>query len=94
MIVPALVGWARDPDNRAFYAVFGAVWLAVIAAAALGNYPTPLVGYSGSAILGYLLSAIGLPPRTAARPLDFEVPAPPEAADRPRALREGLFPAG
>jgi cell division protein FtsW (lipid II flippase) len=29
----------------------------VIAAAAIGNYPTPLVGYGGSAILGYLLSA-------------------------------------
>jgi hypothetical protein len=94
MIVPAIVGWARDPHNRPFYAVFAAVWLAVIAAAALGNYPTPLVGYSGSAILGYLLSAIGLPPRRAARPLDLQDPGRPEAADRPRALREGLFPAG
>lgn len=63
MLVPAIVGYARDPDNRAVYATFGAVWFAVILAAALGNYPTPLVGYGGSAILGYLISLAGLPPR-------------------------------
>ncbi len=65
MLAPAIAGLARDPGHRAAYAVFGAVWLAVIAAAALGNYPTPLVGYGGSAILGYLVSAMGLPPRAA-----------------------------
>lgn len=63
LLAPALVGLARDPGHRPFHAVFGAVWLAVIAAAALGNYPTPLVGYGGSAILGYLISLIGLPAR-------------------------------
>jgi len=67
MLVPAIAGYVRDPDHRPAYAVFGAVWLAVILAAALGNYPTPLVGYSGSAILGYLISLLGLPPRPAAR---------------------------
>ncbi len=41
----------RDP------AVFGATWLAVIAFAIVGNYPTPLVGYGSSAIVGYCLSA-------------------------------------
>jgi hypothetical protein len=61
LLVPAIVGLVRDPEHRAAYAMFGAVWLAVILAAALGNYPTPLVGYSGSAVLGYLLSVIGLP---------------------------------
>lgn len=64
MLVPALIGVARDQDRRAVYATFGAVWLAVILAAALGNYPTPLVGYGGSAILGYLISLVALPPRT------------------------------
>ena len=63
MLVPAFVGLRRDPANRALYVVFGMVWLASIAAAALGNYPTPLVGYSGSAIAGYLLSLMGLPAR-------------------------------
>ena len=37
------------------FAVFGATWLAVIAFAVVGNYPTPLVGYGSSAILGYCL---------------------------------------
>lgn len=63
MLVPALAGLNRRADHRPAYAVFGALWLAVLAAAALGNYPTPLVGYGGSAILGYLISLIGLPPR-------------------------------
>jgi len=67
MLVPAIAGYIRDSDHRPIYAVFGAVWLAVILAAALGNYPTPLVGYSGSAILGYLISLLGLPPYAATR---------------------------
>lgn len=61
LLVPAIVGWRRDTENRAAYATFGAVWLAAILAAAVGNYPTPLVGYGGSAIIGYVLSLLGLP---------------------------------
>ena len=57
LLVPSLAGWRRDSG----YAVFGALWLAILLAAALGNYPTPLVGYGGSAIIGYLLSLLGLP---------------------------------
>jgi hypothetical protein len=56
LVVPAVAGLRLDPENRDVYAVFGAVWLGTVAAAALGNYPTPLVGYGGSAILGYALS--------------------------------------
>ena len=65
MLAPAILGFANDPRHRAAYATFGAVWLTLIAAAALGNYPTPLVGYGGSAILGYLLGLICLPQRRA-----------------------------
>jgi len=36
--------------------VFAACWCAVIAAAAMGAYPTPIVGYGASAIIGYFLS--------------------------------------
>ena len=66
MIVPAFLGYLRDAPNRATYAAFLMFWLAAIVAAALGNYPTPLVGYSGSAIVGYMISLIGLPRRAAA----------------------------
>jgi hypothetical protein len=59
--VPSLLGWLRDPGGREAHAVFGALWLAILAAAALGNYPTPLVGYGGSAVLGYLLALAFLP---------------------------------
>lgn len=61
LLAPALAGWRRDPDSRAAYAVFGAAWLATILAAALGRYPTPVVGFGGSAILGYVLSVLALP---------------------------------
>jgi hypothetical protein len=61
MLVPPALGLLRDPGQRAAYAVFGAIWLGVILAALLGNYPTPLVGYGGSAIIGYLVSLLGLP---------------------------------
>lgn len=91
MLVPAIAGLVADPKNRAFYAVFGAVWLAVIAAAALGNYPTPLVGYGGSAIVGYLLSLTGLPARdrTAATGRD-DIAAQDAQADEERHLRTRL----
>ncbi|WP_426166129.1 hypothetical protein [Sandarakinorhabdus sp. DWP1-3-1] len=41
--------------------VFAAVWLAILLAAVLGNYPTPVLGYGGSGIIGYLLCLAALP---------------------------------
>lgn len=61
LIVPALVGAMRSGDERPVMLAFGACWSGMVAAAALGNYPTPLVGYSGSAVLGYVLSVALLP---------------------------------
>ncbi len=63
LVLPALAGLLRDQGRREIYAVFGATWLAIIVAAVLDNYPTPLVGYGASAIIGYVLSLIGLPER-------------------------------
>lgn len=51
LLVPAFRGGGHAPAL-----VFGGVWLAVIVAAVLGNFPTPVVAYGGSAIVGYLLS--------------------------------------
>jgi len=65
LLVPPILGWRGNEGLRHAYLVVGAVWLGCIAAAALGNYPTPVVGYGGSAILGYLLTFAFLPPRTA-----------------------------
>lgn len=61
LLVPAIVGWRGNSDEAHIHLVFGAVWLGCIVAAALGNYPTPVVGYGGSAILGYLLSLSSFP---------------------------------
>lgn len=63
MLAPALVAGDRDVSL-----VFGATWLAMILAAAFGNYPTPLVAFGSSAIVGYFLSiSAGAAPRTAPR---------------------------
>lgn len=64
LLVPAILGLARDGANKVIYSAFGATWLAVVCAAIAGDYPTPLVGYGGSAIVGYLLATLGLPRRT------------------------------
>lgn len=56
LLVPPILGWRRDVDRGHAYLVLGAIWLGCIVSAAVGNYPTPVVGYGGSAILGYLLS--------------------------------------
>jgi hypothetical protein len=63
LLVPALTGYRRRLHPRLSFAVFGSIWLAVLLAAGLGNYPTPVMGYGSSAILGYLLAIIALPPR-------------------------------
>lgn len=59
VLSPALLPSA----NRGPAVAFGACWAAAVLAAALGNYPTPVVGYGGSAILGYLLSLAPLSAR-------------------------------
>lgn len=56
LVVPAAIGAMKGASERSAVLAFGGCWSGVVAAAALGNYPTPLVGYSGSAVLGYLLS--------------------------------------
>ncbi|WP_141332182.1 hypothetical protein [Myxococcus sp. AB025B] len=61
LLVPALRLRACEPHLRPACLTFGAAWLAAMLAAALGNHPTPVVGYGGSAILGYLLSLWLLP---------------------------------
>jgi hypothetical protein len=61
LIVPALAGGLYQTSDPQSYWAFGVVWLGIVVAAAVGNYPTPLVGYGGSAVLGYLLSLAFLP---------------------------------
>lgn len=53
---PAAIATAR---NRAAAASFAALWAAAMAASLAGSYPTPVLGFGGSAILGYILS-VGL----------------------------------
>lgn len=76
LIVPVLeMRRVKAPE----LAVFGAVWAALIAAAALGNYPTPLVGYGGSAVIGYLVSLMVFPRyRVAVSQQDLAGAAAPE----------------
>ena len=69
LVVPSVIGWRRAAESRAIYVAFGAVWFAAILAAALGNYPTPVVGYGGSAIIGYALSLLALPKFSSANAL-------------------------
>ena len=42
--------------------VFAGSWLTLIAAAAMGAYPTPVVGYGASAIIGYFMGLLFVPP--------------------------------
>jgi cell division protein FtsW (lipid II flippase) len=90
LVAPGL-GAVRSSDERPVMFAFGACWAAVVAAAALGNYPTPLVGYGGSAVLGYLLSAALLPSRIRGRASARAVRGRPEvgraSGDQTRELR-------
>jgi hypothetical protein len=61
LLLPPILGWRHDPANRPIHAAIGIFWLATLAAALLGAYPNPLVGYGGSAIIGYVLSVALFP---------------------------------
>jgi len=50
-------------ERNVLHYVFVSCWLTLIAAAAMGAYPTPIVGYGASAIIGYFLSLIFLRPK-------------------------------
>lgn len=77
LILPALARSDAAP-------VFAVTWIAILVAAMLGNYPTPLLGYGGSGIIGYLLSLAALPPQvgTARDETEVENAAPPRADNR------------
>jgi cell division protein FtsW (lipid II flippase) len=70
LIAPALM--AATGHSRLPLLVFGGAWATALAAAALGNYPTPLVGYGGSAILGYCLSVAVLRRRPASAAVELK----------------------
>lgn len=80
LLVPAALGLAGN-RNRLAHALFGTIWFVIVLAALLGNYPTPVVGYGGSAILGYLVSLLGLPGRAEGAVTGRAGPAPPVDAD-------------
>lgn len=61
MLAPAVTRRLRAP-----HLAFLAVWIAALAMALIGPYPTPVIGFGGSGVLGYVLSAgliaLGTPP--------------------------------
>jgi hypothetical protein len=80
LVLPALLLRRENGLERSTCVVFGAFWAALVLAAALGNYPTPLVGYGGSAIVGYLLSLVVFPRRAReAGPSTAEATPEPES---------------
>ena len=61
LLAPASIARVKNSAEPMVYIVFGLIWFSVILAAAIGNYPTPVVGYGSSAIIGYILSLSALP---------------------------------
>jgi hypothetical protein len=92
LLVPSAAGWHGDPEGRPVHLIFGATWFGCILAAALGNYPTPVVGYGGSAILGYLLSLSFLRAEAGAAP-GLEQDTAGEDPDRLRGMPKRALPA-
>jgi hypothetical protein len=89
LVLPFLTAIRAKGVEPSACATFGAVWAAIIVAAALGNYPTPVVGYGGSAIVGYFLSLIVFSRRNR-QPEPRPVEAARQAEDDGPALYAGL----
>ncbi len=54
------IAFVPKGERTVLHYVFASCWLTLIAAAAMGAYPTPIVGYGASAIIGYFLSLVFL----------------------------------
>jgi len=68
------IAFVPKAERSTLHYVFVSCWLTLIAAAAMGAYPTPIVGYGASAIIGYFLSLIFLQPRARGRMAVGDVP--------------------
>lgn len=55
LLVPAFYIRVLPTHRSLLPFVFGVVWFTFVLAALFGNYPTPLVGYGSSSIIGYFL---------------------------------------
>lgn len=72
LFVPSLIALYFDRSNKDLYMSFIAVWLTLVIFSVLAKDPTPVVGFGGSAIIGYVISLLALPERikTPIRTLD------------------------
>lgn len=77
LFVPALALRRRGLTVEA--TAFAALWSTLVLSALLANYPTPLVGYGASCILGYLFTALSLP--AARQGVARQIPPTPHVAD-------------
>lgn len=64
LLVPGVAGFFATGVERTMCFAVASTWFALIMAAVLGNYPTPVVRYSGAAVLGYVFSVGCLPDET------------------------------
>lgn len=58
LFLPAALLWRRG--ERVLASTCAAIWFCLVLSAGLGNYPTPLVGYGASAIIGYVLTSLAI----------------------------------
>jgi cell division protein FtsW (lipid II flippase) len=85
LFAPAV--WSMRGRGSPAAPAFAAVWGAAVLAAALDNYPTPLVGYGGSAIIGYMLSLLPLRRATASAAQSSPIESGVDADDGEQHLR-------
>jgi cell division protein FtsW (lipid II flippase) len=86
LFVPMLV--IRSDGARAVLVACGACWAAIVVAAAVGAYPTPVVGYGGAAILGYFLCLAALGAQTTEQTMETHAPAQSTASSPDLQARE------
>lgn len=58
LILVSPIFFVQRNERSAIHFTFTACWVTLIAVAAMGAYPTPVVGYGASAVMGYFVSLI------------------------------------
>ncbi|MCK0128686.1 hypothetical protein [Erythrobacter sp. F6033] len=91
LVLPAFVIAGKE-RTQAHY-TFALCWVALVGAAAIGAYPTPIVGYGSSAIIGYFLSVAFAGPRIFSHSGKTSSQDRREASDGNPPVSERLFPA-
>lgn len=93
LLISPLIFVPKSQRTQSHFA-FTLCWFALVIAAAMGAYPTPILGYGASAIIGYFLSLALVTPREQVRTANSHAPKKLNTPDEASSFNDQVQMAG